>query len=132
MAQSPEKDDPPFDVALLGGQTEDGGGQRVLRLRPEGASLGEVRPLKEGQPIHGEVVQLKPRGEAPGVCDVSVLVPSRQPAPARPSTPPAERASAAPRAPAGPHQGPPQVATPAYRSNWDRIFGDKKEKSGLN
>lgn len=112
MATDPKKEEDPFDIALLGGKTEDGGGVQVVRLRPEGASIGEVRPLQEGRPIHGEVVQLKPREGAPWVCDVDVAVQAQQPAP--PSLPSAER------------HGPAQVATATYRDNWERIFGRKK------
>jgi hypothetical protein len=124
MATDPEKDGEHFDIALLGGKTEDGSGRRVVRLRPDGASVGEVRPLQEGRPIHGEVVQLKPRQEAPWVCDVDTAVPAPsatpQEAPSAPALPPAQR------------HGPAQVATPTYRENWDRIFGAKKPPEGLN
>lgn len=119
MATDPEKAGEHFDIALLGGTTEDGG-QRVVRLRPEGASLGELRPLQEGRPIHGEVLQLKPRQEAPWVCDVDVTVPA--PAPREASSPPA--------LPAPSRHGPAQVATPTYRDNWDRIFTSKKSPDG--
>jgi hypothetical protein len=119
MATDPEKAGEHFDIALLGGTTEDGG-QRVVRLRPEGASLGELRPLQEGRPIHGEVLQLKPRQDAPWVCDVDVTVPA--PAPREASSPPA--------LPAPSRHGPAQVATPTYRDNWDRIFTSKKSPDG--
>jgi hypothetical protein len=119
MATDPEKAGEHFDIALLGGTTEDGG-QRVVRLRPEGASLGELRPLQEGRPIHGEVLQLKPRQDAPWVCDVDVTVPA--PAPREASSPPA--------LPAPSRHGPAQVATPTYRDNWDRIFTSKKSPEG--
>jgi hypothetical protein len=92
----------------------------VVRLRPEGASLGELRPLQEGRPIHGEVLQLKPRQDAPWVCDVDVTVPA--PAPREASSPPA--------LPAPSRHGPAQVATPTYRDNWDRIFTSKKSPDG--
>lgn len=119
MATDPEKAGEHFDIALLGGTTEDGG-QRVVRLRPEGASLGELRPLQEGRPIHGEVLQLKPRQDAPWVCDVDVTLPA--PAPREASSPPA--------LPAPSRHGPAQVATPTYRDNWDRIFTSKKSPDG--
>jgi hypothetical protein len=118
MATDPDKDGEHFDIALVGGATEDGAGHKVLRLRPEGASLGEIRPLQEGHPIHGEVVQLKPRREAPAVCDVEVAV--RAPAP-----PPSNPTEAPP-----PRHGPAQVSTPTYRANWERIFGGKKTNDG--
>jgi hypothetical protein len=124
-----EKSDPPaFDVAVLGGETEDGEGRRVLRLRPEGASIGEVRPLKEGRPITGgEIIALKPREQEPWLCDVDVQhrLPARAAAPTTaPTTAPAPEA---PRLP-----GPAQVATPAYRESWERIFGPRDRKGTLN
>ena len=119
MATAPEKDGEHFDIALLGGKTEDGGGHRVMRLRPDGPSVGEIRPLQEGRPIHGEVVQLKPRQDAPWIYDVDTTLPS-------PTTTPQAALPLTPR------HGPPQVATPTYRENWDRIFGPKKPQEGLN
>jgi hypothetical protein len=120
MATAPEKDREHFDIALLGAKTEDGGGRRVMRLRPDGASVGEVRPLQEGRPIHGEVVQLKPRQDAPWICDVDTTLPSPAATPQEATRPPTQR------------HGPAQVATPTYRENWDRIFGTKKPQEGLN
>jgi hypothetical protein len=79
MAKAPDPEADSFDVALVGGATSDGDGRHVLRLRPDGASIGEVRPLKEGRPIHGEVVQLKPREGAPWLCDVDVALPAQHP-----------------------------------------------------
>ena len=92
------------DVVLLHSPTEDGGGVRVLRARRGEVELGEVRPLAEGKPISGEVVTLKPRPEAPRVCDVDVQYAANE-----------ARATA----------GPAQVATAAYRDNWEATFGSK-------
>jgi hypothetical protein len=58
--------------------------------------------VKEGQPIHGELVTLKPRGESPRLFDVDVVHDAR---------------------PVQPRSGSAQVATRSYRDNWDRIFG---------
>ena len=66
-------------------------------------SAGAVRPLVQGQSIHGEVVRLKPRPELPRVCDVEVEC-------------------AAPAVPGGDRKGPAQVATDVYRQNWETIF----------
>jgi len=93
---------PPTDVVILGGPTNDGEGVRVMRVRDESVGLGEVRPMKDGVPIAGEVVKLRPRETAPAVCDVEVLHPA--PAPARTGS------------------GPAKVASDAYRDNWDRVF----------
>lgn len=97
----PSKGPPSPDVALLHSPTEDGKGIRILRARGEGIELGEVRPLEEGKPVHGEIVTLKPReGSAdPRVCDVEVHYSARRPA-GRPA----------------------QVASDRYRENWAQIF----------
>jgi hypothetical protein len=96
-------DDPPaeYDIALIGDRTDDGEGVRTLRLQPGRASIGELRPMKEGKPIHGDVVSLKPREDHPGAYDVDVQVAAPAPAP---------------------KSGPAQVATEAYRASWTRIF----------
>lgn len=96
----------PRDVVLLGPKTADGNGIHVLRARSESIEAGELRALREGQPITGEVVKLEPRKDMPLVCDV------------RESWTPPKAAAAMPV-----HKGPAQVATPAYRERWDEIFG---------
>lgn len=98
------------DVVVLAGPTEDGKGANVLRVRPGHLEAGEVRPLEDGKPIAGDVVRLKPRESAPAVCDVEVL--HEGPAPERRSTKPA------------------QVASRAYRKNWDAIFGAAEADAG--
>jgi len=109
-----DKDDPAppkeEDVLLLHSPTEDGEGIRVLRARENRLETGEVRAMKDGQPlVGGEIVKLAPREGAPQVCDVQVLQkiepPGRRDDGVRDSTKPA------------------QVATRAYRDSWDRIFG---------
>jgi hypothetical protein len=98
-----------FDVVLVHGATGDGEGARVLRARPGHIEAGEVRPIREGQPLSpgGEVVRLVERTGAPCVYDVKVdyQVPAAAPSPGQRS--------------AG---GPPQVSTRAYRESWDRTF----------
>src|SRR5438067_60537 len=62
------------DVALLYAPTEDGKGARVVRARDGALETGEMRPVRDGQPIsQGELVRLSPRPDAPCVCDVEVL-----------------------------------------------------------
>ncbi len=102
------------DVVLLQGPTEDGEGVRVLRAREDRLEVGEVRPLKEGQPLlAGEVVKLAPRAGS-RVCDVEVL------------------AKIGAHRGATPAQiGPAQVATREYRESWDRIFGPPKAQREL-
>lgn len=107
---SPVPASAPEDVVLVRGVTADGEGLAVIRKREDRVELGAVHPLKEGKPIHGEVVRLKPRADFPLLCDVEVAMP------ALPET-------AAPRAlPAAPRKGPAQVSNARYRENWDAIW----------
>jgi hypothetical protein len=106
-----------FDVVLMHGATADGEGARVLRARPGQLEAGEVRPIREGQPLTpgGEIVRLVERPGAGLVYDVKVDY----------KAPPAASASApGPRA-AG---GPPQVATKAYRDSWERTFAPSPDR----
>lgn len=95
------------DVVLLGPPTADGAGVHVVRAREQRLEVGELRALEEGRPVRGEVVTLAPRKGAPRVCDVTDSY-----------TPPSHPALAAPK----PTKGPAQVATKAYRDNWDEVF----------
>lgn len=112
-AESPER--PVGDVALVVGPTEDQQGFRVLRKRSEDApvELGTVRPMKEGEPIDGEVVKMRPRKNVPFVYDVKSVMD----APKRFTS-----------------DGPPQVATDEYRRGWDAIWGKrgKNQNAVLN
>jgi hypothetical protein len=94
------------------GTSPDGQGTQILRAREGKLELGTVHPLREGAPIQGEVVQLKPRADAPLVCDVEVLVKVA-------SAPPASDVAGAGVVP---HKGPARVASDAYRTNWDAIW----------
>jgi hypothetical protein len=96
------------DVVVLGPPTPDGEGIRVLRAREERIETGELRALREGKPITGEVVSLEPRKDNPQICDVrsSYTAPS----------------SAA-------RKGPAQVATKSYRDNWDEIFTPSEKRT---
>jgi hypothetical protein len=105
----------PDDVVLLHSPTEDGEGQRVIRAREGRLEVGEVRPLKEGRPISGEVVSLTPRADAPRVCDVKVHVKVPETAPN-----------------ALPHKGPARVSSGAYREGWDALFGARPAKGPAN
>jgi len=101
------------DVALLYAPTEDGKGARVLRAREGGVETGEVRPVRDGQPLQqGELVRLSPRAEAPCLYDVEVLHDT--------AAEPKQPADAATESSRG---RPAQVASDDYRMNWDRIFG---------
>lgn len=110
MSQNaPPKDE--RDVAFLYDRTEDGDGYRMLRARKGRIEAGELRPVREGKPLHGgELVKLKPHEKVPNLYDVEVSceLPSRR------------------------ESGPAQVATDAYRRNWERIFSTPKDESSLN
>jgi hypothetical protein len=93
------------DVVLVGPPLGEGGsdGFAVLRRRADQLELGAIRELREGRPIDGgELVRLKPRREHGRLFDVEVL-------------------AELPRPGGG---GPPQVATEAYRTGWEAIFGE--------
>jgi hypothetical protein len=138
---APKKPDPAgSDVVLIHGVTEDGKGLRVLRARDERLELGQVRPLEEGKPLQGDVVKLTPRPEAPFVCDVEtqVKVPERAPAALRSTSSSAKADSARADGPTKSdgvperrRKGPPQVATRAYRENWDAIWQAQGKKTEL-
>ena len=98
------------DVALVYAPTEDGQGAKILRSREGTLEAGEIRPMKDGAPITGEIVRLTPRADAPCICDVDVLHDPKKPEKLPESREPA---------PAG---RPARVATSDYRANWDRIF----------
>lgn len=97
------------DVVLLGPPTADGGGVHVLRARDQRIEAGELRNVEEGRPITGELVTLAPRKDNPRICDVKDSF--------RPPT-----SAALPP----PHKGPAQIATQAYRDNWDEVFASRK------
>ena len=107
------------DVALLYAPTDDGKGARVVRSRDGAFETGEVRPVRDGQPINrGELVRLLPREDSPCVCDVEVLHASGDAADAEPHP-----------SNAGERGRPAQVASDDYRTNWDRTFGAAARRS---
>lgn len=110
------------DVVLLHSPTESGDGVRVIRKRDDAIELGELRPMREGQPIHGDVVRLTQREEHKLLFDCEVLVPSAAPKEAPQKADPAPKRLA--------HKGPARVTSDAYRGGWDAIFGDKPTGSG--
>jgi hypothetical protein len=115
------KDDEPRaseDVVLVVGQTDDQGGYRVLRKRNDRIETGDMRPARDGVPIHGEVVKLTPRPEASTLFDVEVL----HGGPAFEPTSEARTAA----------DGPAKVATDEYRKGWDAIWGKKRAKKLAN
>ena len=101
------------DMLLVYSKAEDGAGYHVLRQRKEVIEAGTIRPLERGKPIHGEVVQLKPRPESNALFDVDVQYATEQPD--------AETRNAETRN----TSGPPKVSTPQYRKGWDSIWSSK-------
>jgi len=98
------------DVALAVGRDEHG--VHILRRRSAAAPVeaGILTPLREGKPIAGEVVSLRPRPEAPFVFDVKSEFEGTEEAP-RPSG-----------------DGPAQVANDAYRRGWDAVWGGPRRR----
>lgn len=109
------------DVVLVHGLTEDKKGLQVLRAREERLELGEVRPIEEGKPLHGDIVRLKPRPQAPFLCDVETEL--RVPRSASP------QGEGAPSESRRARSGPAQVASDAYRANWDAIWQRSSSKN---
>jgi hypothetical protein len=101
------------DVVFVHSKAESGDGFRVIRKREGVIEVGEIRPVQEGKPLTGEMVKLSPRKDHEQIFDVEVLVSKEQ------------VQGGAARS----HSGPAQVATAAYRSNWDAIFGGEEEAS---
>jgi hypothetical protein len=100
---SDDEEKRPVDVMLLHSPTDDGEGARVLRVKDDSLSVGEVRPVREGEPMNArELVRLRPRDGTPRVCDVETLY-----------EPPRK-------------SGPPKVATRRFREGWDAIFGTRE------
>lgn len=111
---SERKDSP--DVVVLGPPTADGAGVHVLRARNERLEAGELRNVEEGRPLAGELVTLAPRKDNPRVYDVKdSYVPPTTMAPPQSKT-----------------KGPAQVATKAYRDNWDEVFAPGRRDVDLN
>jgi hypothetical protein len=109
------------DVALVHKITAEGE-VHIIRRRGDQLEAGALQPLREGAPIQGEVVSLKPRPNFPLLCDVQTLYsPPRSAADAdKPAARPARR------------KGPAQVATDTYRANWDSIWSNSKKNDALN
>lgn len=117
---------PSSDVALIHGVAPDGDGFQILRARENRVELGVVRPLREGAPITGEVVTLRPRANFPALCDVETHY-----KPALPQA--AQTDTTEPTAPLlAARTGPAQVATDDYRRNWDAIWSKPAEKAKLS
>jgi hypothetical protein len=111
------------DQIRLGPETPSG--QRsTIRRRGDEISTGVFGGLKEGQPIPkgAELISLG-EPDSDGWHDVNVHYRHES----EPAATPIETLEVQKR---GTSDGPPQVATPAYRKGYDRIFGGK-QKVGL-
>jgi hypothetical protein len=124
-SDAPSVPPPPADVALIHGVAPDGDGLQIVRARDNRLELGVVRPLREGAPITGEVVTLRPRPNFPALCDVETHY-----KPALPAAPSEAVQSPPPLLAA--RTGPAQVATDEYRRNWDAIWSKPAEKVKLS
>ena len=107
------------DVALIHGVSANGALQ-IIRKRGDHLEAGALTPLREGAPIQGEVLSLRPRPNCPVLCDVDVLY--------APPPPPSAAAASAARPSLG-HKGPALVASEQYRDNWDSIWSRKKSEA---
>jgi hypothetical protein len=100
-----------YDVLMATGKTDDGDGTKVVRARPGRVEAGEMRTMKEGQPlVAGEVVTLEQRKDAPQLFNVKV------------------EHTVKPAAAKATHHGPAQVATDEYRDSWERTFGARRSQ----
>ena len=107
------------DRVLIQGISESGDAMAVLRAREDRIEAGIVRPVKEGTPVEGELLRLRPHKDYPLLCDVDVELPA--------GTVNATGASEHKTS----HNGPAQVATDSYRENWDAIWKKKPSKKQL-
>jgi hypothetical protein len=108
----PEPGNSAPDFAILGGPTEDGEGTHLVRIRDGAISAGEIRPVKEGEPVtHRELVRLHPLDPERRVMRVETL---HAPAPSPPQNTSLSR--------------PARVSNDRYRKNYDAIFDPKRAK----
>jgi hypothetical protein len=106
---------PEADFAILGGPTEDGEGTHLVRFREGSVTAGEIRPVKEGEPVtHRELVRLHPVDPERRVMRVETL-----------HAPPEEVQDAKRSRPA-------RVSNERYRKNYDAIFDSKKGDWSVN
>jgi len=91
------------DVVYVHSPCESGEGYNIIRQRSDRLEVGELRTLKEGKPVVGELVKLTPRAGQERLFDCEVLVDN---SPGRLTG-----------------NGPAKVSSEAYRDHWDQIFG---------
>jgi len=106
-------DDTSKKATVLPLMHNDKGDFRGLVLDSNGIRAAEFRKLEDGKPIMGEFVEMTPREGSP------LLNAEFTRLPGMPTLEPQVTRST--------RSGPPNVATPAYREGWDRIFGKKSD-----
>jgi hypothetical protein len=111
-----DRDPAAEDVALVVGASEDGETLGVLRKRGTEVQTALLKKAVEGQPLHGELVRLKPR-EEPLLFDVETLYAP----PAAEAAPPTESVDPS-------RTGPAKFTTKAYRRGWSRLFSTRKRE----
>ncbi len=107
------------DVVLVHGRREDGV-LDVLRARRGRVEAASMRPTRDGEPLHGDLVRLRPRADAP-LFDVETLYEA--------SPPVSEKGEPEPAAETPSRSGPAQVATAGYREGWEAVFGRARKRS---
>lgn len=134
------------DVVLLHSPTESGDGIRVLRKRDDAIEVGELRPMRQGQPIHGDVVRLTQRKEHTMLYDCEVVLAAKKPKELAAKSEggggggdesgdddaDTSGAAGASAASAGGHKGPARVTSEAYRGGWEAIFGGRQGSNESN
>ena len=101
------------DMLVPGPVLDDRGARLFKRHRPDHSIVeGVMRPVKEGEALLPGVFALTPRDDGTQICDVEDI--------------PIPHPACYAHTEEG-HEGPARVSTPAYRENWDRIFGGKTE-----
>lgn len=98
------------DVVFVHSETPAGDGYRVIRSREDRLELAEIRELRHGQAIQGEIVRLHPRTQQERIYDVEVLLEAPKPKLGRPA----------------------QVATDTYREHYDATFGRRAQWNRRN
>jgi hypothetical protein len=101
-------------------------GLNVLRARDQQLELGTMRPLEHGRAIHGEVVKLTPRPDVPNLYEAETQFTS--PTAGAADDKATDTVAAEPRVEGN---GPAQVASDAYRKNWDVIWKRPSKRRAL-
>lgn len=107
-SEKPSSSEGTPDLLYVHSRCEAGEGFNVVRQRQDRVEIGELREVREGKPVMGEVVRLSQREGQERLFDVEVLYDGTKPALRRGA-------------------GPARISSNAYRDNWDTIFGPSDE-----